>query len=205
VKTGQYEQARGNFLTLMDMEESKADAELNGICYTNLGICLLNLGDTLGAESYQNQALDVMDISGEEIGKADVYVNLAEIYLAKKDRKAAFDVLGKALAISQKNNYNEGLINAWRSLSAYYAFTKEYERAYLYLSKCDSASAKNNTSLREGLIADDLETADIAPEKQEVSFFSAANAWLFLLIAALVLLLIVIFKQFKHEQKEQEG
>ncbi len=204
VKMKMYEPAEGNFLTIANWAERKKDYEILAICFNNLGVCKFNLGDTSAAEGYQMQSLDICEMSEDENGKAGAYVNLGEIYLAKKNYKESFSYLQKALEIASKNNYNEGLINAWKKLSEYYNETKNLKAAYFYLAKHDSALTQNEI-LFQNSCANLWETKNSDEEEQNPPFyFSVKKIFQLSIIGALILILTIVLIRIGNEKKGQE-
>ena len=145
VKKKMYQQAEGNFETLVQFGEQKYDYDLLLECYKNIGICKLNLGDTLAAESYQLMVLDITQMTDDEIGQADAYNYLGQIYMSKKNYKESLSCLENALAISRRNDYSEGLLTSWKNLSDYYKEIKNSDEALYYLA-IDRKSTRLNSS-----------------------------------------------------------
>jgi len=203
VKMKTFKLAEENFETLVHPAEENRDYEMLLECYKNIGLCKLNLGDTLAAECYELMAIDVMEISEDTLGKADCYVNLGKIYLAKKNFKESFSCLQKALVIAQRNNYNEGLLNAWRGLAEYYSGIKNFKEAYFYLAKHDSVLTQNSGVAFDNLSAlwNENSTAEI---KTETSFFSVKSIFQLILIGAVILILGFFVIRKGNEQKGQE-
>lgn len=204
VKMKIFKQAEENFETLIPLAEKTMDYDLLLECYKNTGVCKLNLGDTLAAESYQLMVLDITQIMDDETGQTDAYVNLGEIYLAKKDFKEGFSCLQKALVIAQRNNYKEGLLTVWKNLAAYYRETKKHDEAYLYLMKHDSAMTENRNVEKNDLSA--LWNENPSDEiKIEASFYySVKNIFQLLVAGALILIFVFALKAKDNEQKGQE-
>ncbi len=201
IKMKIFEQAEGNFETLIHFAETALDYEMLLECYKNMGVCKLNLGDTLAAESYQLMVLDITEMMEDETGQADAYINLGEIYLTKKDFKEGFSCLQKALGIAQKNNYNEGLLKTWKNLSEYFKETKKFNEAYFYLTKHDSALMKNNSIPIDNLSV--LWNENSTEVKAETSF-SVKNIFQLLLIGAVILILGFVLIRMGNEQKGQK-
>jgi tetratricopeptide (TPR) repeat protein len=200
-KTGFYIQAEGNYETLLDRCDLKSDQEIISICELNLGMCKFYTGDILAAEMYELQALDEMQMMEDTLGACDVNTKLAEIYLAKNDLQQCFTFSQKALAIAQQNNYNEGLLNAWKVLSSYYKKTENTEEAYSYLYKHDSALLVNNghADITLASIWSKNETDNIM--QAEASFYSFKNILQLIIIGSLILLVVVVFKRSGDGQK----
>jgi len=201
---GRYEQAEGNLYTLINWAQNRNDAEILGMCYKNMSLCKLGLADTLAAEAYQVQALDMAELTGDDILKADVLAVLGNLYVVQKKYAEAFNNLQQALAISLRNKYSEGLISVWKKLADYYHATGKDNDAYIYLVKHDSAMA-----LIKPLPADSL--AGLWKEKDESPVTLKKEPFSFkdhifesFILASLLLLLIFVLSKRRYEQKEAE-
>jgi len=199
-----YKQAEGNFYTLISWAQEKNDYEILGMCYKNMSICKMKLGDLEAAEGYQMQALDIAEMKEDDIRSCDALIGLAEIFLSKKEYQSCFSNLQQAQAIAEKNKYEEGLINIWKINADYFSATEKFKEAFYYLQKHDSALAKINSVVPESF--KDLwenNQKEIAA-KPANKFSLKDNLFECLLIAGLFFLLIFILLNPKHEQKEKE-
>ena len=199
---GMFKQAEGNLYTLISWAQTKNDYEILGMCYKNMSVCKLNMGDTASAEAYRMQTLDIAEITGDDILKADALCGLAEIYLQKKNYESSLKNLQEALLIAEKNKYNEGLMNSWKSMAQYYKETGAFKEALYYLSKHDSALAVVN-------MLPDKVSPDLWKEKNEKAspvmfrpFSLKENIFECVVLGALALLLVVVLLNRMHEQKE---
>ncbi len=205
VKMKLFESAEGNFSTLVNWAVKNKDYEILAICYNNMGVCKLNLGDTSGAEGFQIQSLDICEMSEDENGKADACVNLGEIYLAKKNFKESFSYLQKALEIVSKNKYNEGLVSVWKKLSEYYYAAGNNKEAYFYLAKHDSVLVYNESVLQNSSSALWIsENSNDDEIQKQAPLFSIKNIFQLLLIGALIIILTIVLIRMGNEQKGQE-
>lgn len=200
VKKEMYGLASENFETVMRYAEKAPDYDMLLECYKNIGACKLKMGDTLAAESYQLMVMDVAQEMEDEISEADALLQLAEIYGAKRDVES-LACLQKALQISARNKYTDGLLGSWKALGAHYMRGKKYEEASVFILKHDSAmavKANEKTEDFSGL----WKEIPAAPVK--ASGFSLRNIFQLAVCGAIILILIVVFKRTVHEQKEQE-
>lgn len=201
VKTKSYRQAYGNFETLLSWATTSRDEEILSICYNNMGLCKLNLGDTAGAEAYYLQALDVMEMSGDELGQTDTYVNLSEVYMLKKKFSDALNCLNKSVEICKKNNYANGFINVWRTLAKYYSQLGNYKDAFLNLQKSDSLAVSNQAELKS--ISTDLDESvrRVEPKQEEGSFY--LRNWFEICMGLLMAFIIIyVILNRNHEQEK---
>jgi tetratricopeptide (TPR) repeat protein len=201
LKLKMYAQAEGNFETILGMCDFKGEQEIISICDLNLGLCKYYQGDFLAAEACQLQALDEMQMMEDDLGECDACANLAEIYFAKKDLAACFSSLQKSLAIAEKNKYGEGLLKTWKVLSDYYKEINKSEEALVYLAKHDSVlvANRNTVDLRLNTI---WNKNDAGNKKTEAIFYSLRTIFQVLIIGLLIIVVLFVFKNKTHEQKE---
>jgi len=199
-----YEQAEGNLYTLISWAQNKNDAEILGMCYKNMSLCKLGLADTAAAEAYQVQALDISELTGDDILKADVLTFLGNIQALKKNYAEALKNLQEALAISLRNKYSEGLIRVWKKLADHYHATGRDQEAYTYLAKHDSAMALLKTLPVDSLAGlwKEKNESPVTLKKEPFSFKD--HIFESFIFAALLLLLIFVLSKRQHEQKEAE-
>lgn len=197
-----FPQAEGNLSTLIGWAQQKNDYEILGLCYKNMGICSMNRRDTLAAESYQQQALDVADMTDDDILKADAMTALGELYVMEKRSKEALVQLTGALAIFTRNEYREGLMRVWKTLADLYGRTDSHKLAFYYLQKHDSVLA-----IPRATVPDSLEKLwqvkkddTVVLEKKNCSWKD--NVFECIITVVLAALLIFVLMQRRHEQKE---
>lgn len=197
-----FAQAEGNLSTLIGWAKQKNDYEILGLCYKNMGICSMNKKDTLAAESYQQQALDVAEMTDDDILKADAMIALGGLYLLEKRFNESIFNLTEALAICQKNQHRAGLMEVWKALADFYDRTDSHKQAFYYLQKHDSALAIPQIPANDSLqkIWTDTKNATVALEKKTFSF----KNYFFecLIVGALAVLLIFVLINRRNEQKK---
>ena len=199
LKLKSYAQAAGNFKTVLEFDNDENKYEIISICYLNLSLCELYLGDTLAAEAYGLLAVDELGMMDDELGLSEAYANLSEISLAKGDRQESFSFLQRAFEIAKRNDYSEGLIAVWKRYSIYYASLKDLKKEEFYLAKHDSAVSANRLN-----VAGDQsiwEKNKFEYENAEASLFSTKRIFLVMLIGIVIVLLLLALKGMQNEQK----
>ncbi|MGZ3863992.1 MAG: tetratricopeptide repeat protein [Bacteroidia bacterium] len=200
MKLNMYAQAEGNFITLAEMCDFIGEQEIISICDLNMGICKLHTGDLIAAEAYELLALDELQMMDDTLGQCDAYANLAAIYLAKNDLKACLDYSQKALNIAQKNNYSEGLLHTWKTLSDYYKLRNSYKESRSYLNKHDSVLSVNSGFNRSNSFLWNEEKNE--NKTAHIEFIGHRHFWGSVIAGLLILILAIVLIPQQHEQKE---
>lgn len=195
-----YKQAEGNLYTLIGWAQNRNDYEILGMCYQNMSLCKQARGDTSAAEAYQMQAVDIANMTEDDILRADALCALGNIYLAQKRYKESLQHLQEAYSIAARNNYSDGLLTTWKSLSEYYSQTGAHKEAFGYLSKHDSAIANLNSQKVEGLAALWKEI-DKPVEIIPAGFSFKNNIFECIMIGAFIVLLLFVLVNRANEQK----
>lgn len=196
---GMYRQAQGNFYTLIGWAEERNDYEILGLCYQNMSICKLNLGDTAAAEAYITQALDVAEMTEDDLLRADALCSAGGLATLSRNYADAAKALSEALAICARNNYSDGLLNAWKRFSEYYHATGAHQEAYAFLLKHDSAKAAAANAQVGGPA--DLWTADDTQAAEAQGFAAGDHSFLVAMLSLCGLLLVVSLAQRNHGQE----
>lgn len=197
---GLYRQAEGNLYTLIDWAQARNDYEILGLCYQDMSVCKLNLGDTAGAEAYITQALDIAGMTEDALLRADALCSAGSLAMLRKNYTAANEALSEALAICGRNNYGDGLQNVWKKFSEYYHATGAHEEAYEFLLRHDSAKAAAANAQIDSA-ADLWAVAGDDGAAKAQGFAAGDNSFLIVMLSLCGLLLIFALARRKNEQE----
>ncbi len=195
-----YAQAEGNLYTLIGWAQDRNDYEILGMCYMNMSLCKLAKGDTAAAEAYQMQAVDIADMTEDDILRADALCALGNSYLSQKRYKESLKHLQEACSIATRNKYAEGLLATWKGLSEYHNQTGSHKEAFGYLARHDSAMAFLNSQKGESFAALWKEI-ERPVENKPAAFSLKNNIFESIMIGAFLVLLLVVLINRANEQK----
>jgi len=195
-----YDLAYGYYLKAQDIYQNTGQVEGMAMIQGNLADYFrLSGNDLLAEELYKKAIEEYTRIKGNH-GLCMNMVGLGKVYLAQGDFKEALSILRKALELAKSNNYIPELIEAQRTISQVYFFTKRYPEAYESFLEYDlmKDSLYNSTRtvefdrLRKSFEADknqrDLEALQLQREKDMIISVQK-DRWGYALIVITVMLL----------------
>ncbi|MEX1188012.1 MAG: SpoIIE family protein phosphatase [Bacteroidia bacterium] len=91
------------------------------------------------------KALDIYNEIGDLGGKALQTMNVAHIYLGRKDYPNARIYLDKAAILNTESHYDQNLPNIWRYYAKYYSKTGKYDSSMIFLDRSFEAAEKANS------------------------------------------------------------
>lgn len=147
-----YEEARESFLTALD-EYRKLNNELavmrgEAICYDELALVYIELGDLQKARNYNALALESYERVRSKFGLSNAYKYLARIEYQEKNYDEAMKYLDISLAIKKGRSDALGYPGVYTLYGKILIAHKEYERAVdslkIGLKYADANEQKNN-------------------------------------------------------------
>ena len=97
--------------------------------YSNMALCFFYMGDYNASLKYHYKVLEIDQFFKDDKQIGDTYLNLASVYLAKKDHVRAEELLNSSLSLFGKTDYKYGLRNAYQSLVSLYETKGDYKQA----------------------------------------------------------------------------
>jgi two-component system, NarL family, sensor kinase len=171
-----------------------------------LGECYLEEEDLKIAEKYFRSSLDLAEKTGQTY-----YVMLSDIGLLlvcneKNEFQEAIQYGNQALNISGSINNTNTLYSVTKNLGKAYFGNKNYEQAYLYLSKAHKlfqkiTSERQEKTMQELLVKYETEKKENELSKKELELTRAIN-WILILIFSISFLIGVVFwiRKRNHSQ-----
>ncbi len=173
------------------------DYELQAECLNNLAVIntvLLRFEDAI---ANCLNSIKIKDIMGNEIEKADSYLNLAVIYLKKEERELSLQNLQTADSIITKYNYLNAKIQSLKFKSAFYEYVKNYELAFKFSTdyqKLKDSLEKINKEIK--LENNFIENHYISTSKEQTNFkFPYILMNLLIILSILIVLFAFKFKR----------
>lgn len=195
-----YDLAYGYYLKAQDIYQNTGQVEGMAMIQGNLADYFrLSGNDLLAEELYLKAVEEYTRIKGNH-GLCMNMVGLGKVYLNQGEHKAALNILKQALELAKTNNYIPELIEAQRTISQVYFFTKKYSEAYESFLEYDvmKDSLYNSTRivefdrLRKSFEADknqrDLEALQLQREK-DIIISQQKDRWGYALIVVTLMLL----------------
>lgn len=202
ISKGDFVKAEGNLYTIMAWTERSRDYEMMGLCYKTMGICKWQRGDTLAAESYLLQAIDVADMTEDGVLKADALLAQGKIYMQQNKPTKAYDCFDRSLRLSETSGQIDGIIGALQELARWYKEREMFKEAFTSLQRRDSLlSGQKKLNLAGAVLwrKEKMENKIAAPK----AFSWKENIFELLMAGCMALLILLILLNRKHGKEAE--
>jgi len=137
-----FEKALFNYKKSLEVSENAVDKLGMAKCNNNIGIIKLQTSNPDEALKYFDKVLEFVIENEILIMQAQIYDNIAECYIEKKEAKKAELYLAKASIIVKKTGNIQGEIYVMLTLSKLYNSINKYNKAISYCEKTINLSKK---------------------------------------------------------------
>ena len=185
----QHDAAFENYSVAFTIGKQLNDFEIESNCLNNMAQVFSDKGDFEKAIAFNEDALKIRDLMDDELGMADSYLSLSEIYLKQKEAEEAAKFLLSAKNISDKNDYFDGKLLTLKLSSQLNALQNNYKAAYDEINKyyfLKDSLMKVNNELQNQYNFD--ENISLVPEKVK-NTNGIQNLWLLIILMALLVLI----------------
>ena len=185
----QYNAAYENYSVAFNIGKQINDYEIESNCLNNLAQIFSDKGDFEKAIAFNEDALKIRDLMEDELGMADSYLSLSEIYLKQKAIEEAAKFLLLAKNISDKNDYFDGKLLVLKFSSQLNVLQNNYKAAYDEINKycfLKDSLMKSNKEIQNQFNFD--ENISLVSEKVK-STNGIQNLWLLIILMALLVLI----------------
>ena len=190
------DEAEKYFLNAYKIAKTIMDYELEAMCLNNLAVINIEKNNFEPAIGNSLDALKVKEIMGNEIEKADSYINLAKAYFKLGDQKNSDYYLNKADSLCAVYNYMEAKRELLKLRSDIYAANKKYDLAFntykSYIHLRDSINYENKMLAQE---------YNFVEERSETTRSTEAFKFPYpLLLTLFALSVFIIYYVFKNKK-----
>jgi tetratricopeptide (TPR) repeat protein len=130
-----YEPALKQFRFALEMANQARDIELAAKCYNNIGAILMVQNACDSSLVYLEEGLKLLNLQDNEVEMADVYNNLANVYIKKGNPGTAREYLMLADSICKVYDYTEAKVQVYETWSFFYEKQQDYQKANEWLKK----------------------------------------------------------------------
>ena len=177
------------------------------IAYSGYATQLQLMGSYDSSLVYHFKALDLKDKMNEISGLSNTHVNIADIFLEKKDDANFIHHIMKAKDIAEKNNLKKDQINIYHTLAKYYEL-KDVQVSYDYFKRFNiikDSVFNENSSRQIAELNTKYETGkkEIKLREQEL-LLARKNLLIWGIAASLILVLLTTLYLFKRSRFRQQ-
>lgn len=154
--TSKYSEAIKSIKEPLAYYSRKQDSSRMVESYNILGVNYMDLGIMDSASHYLFKSLNIVEINGTEIGKADTYNNLSSLYIKLKDYRKALHFFRKSFEIDSILRDSVYIIQDFISIGTAYYKLKKIDSAESFYLKALEMNKKTHSDFRIASIYDGL-------------------------------------------------
>jgi len=206
-----FPEAKKNYAEAIALAQETGNKSVEAMCYEGLTDIALKEKRTGDILVYAQKALALHTETGNNYGIMASNQGLSIYYLYKKDFTLAADHAQKALKIAEEENFLEGKAEVLSTLSAIAFATNDFDMALKYGDESKKITEKiftESVAQKDAQLRVQYETEkkdnQIKLQKAEIQRKSTLNYVLIGGAAALLIIALLSYRNYRHKQKLQQ-